>query len=98
MAAGESGSVRSCVRIASCAVGSTCHSAAGDRGGLTLTSAQGAYDELVGEERVIPGDAGCSDMIQRILSDGDDAMPPGSPLSEAERCALIQWVANGAER
>jgi hypothetical protein len=87
----------------SCAVGSTCHTASGDRGGLTLDTADGAYSDLLGESgddaRVLSGDPGCSEMIRRIVADDSgDLMPPGSPLSEAERCAVIQWVANGAER
>jgi len=86
----------------SCAVGSTCHTAEGDQGGLTLDDADGAYAELVGDSgddaRVIAGDAGCSKIVRRLVSDGSDAMPPGAPLDEAERCAVIQWVANGAER
>ena len=43
--------------------------------------------------RVSPGDAACSLMIVRTDSPGADyQMPPGDPLSEPERCALIQWV------
>ncbi|MEQ9319896.1 MAG: c-type cytochrome domain-containing protein [Polyangiaceae bacterium] len=89
--------------VTSCAVGSTCHSAGADRGGLTLDDADRAYDELLGnggdDPRVSPGDPGCSEVIRRLVSDDSgEVMPPGSALSEAERCAVIQWVANGAER
>ena len=47
--------------------------------------------------RVKPGDPACSVMIVRTDSPGADyQMPPGDPLSPQERCALIQWVQNGA--
>jgi hypothetical protein len=47
--------------------------------------------------RVMPGNPGCSKMIVRTDSPGASyQMPPGDPLSEAERCALIQWVQAGA--
>lgn len=89
--------------VASCAVGSTCHTAGANRGGLTLDDADGAYDELLGasgdDARVLPGDPGCSELIRRIVSeDSGEVMPPGGQLSDAERCAIIQWIANGAER
>ena len=36
-------------------------------------------------------------MIVRTSSPGADyQMPPGDPISAAERCALIQWVQAGA--
>jgi hypothetical protein len=87
----------------SCAVGSTCHTADGAQGGLVLDDADTAYAELLGDSgddpRVLPGDAGCSKVVRRIVSDDTSTlMPPGSPLADAERCALIQWVANGAAR
>ena len=47
--------------------------------------------------RVVPGDPGCSKLIVRTDSPGASyQMPPGDPLREAERCALIQWVQAGA--
>lgn len=77
---------------------SSCHSARGMRGGLSFADEQTAYDGLV-NGRVTPGDPGCSEMVVRTSSPGADyQMPPGSPLSESARCALLQWVANGAPR
>jgi hypothetical protein len=74
---------------------SACHSAAG-QGGVSFADPQSAYDGLrLG--LVKPGDPGCSEMIVRTSSPGEDyEMPPGAPLSPAARCALIQWVAAGA--
>jgi Planctomycete cytochrome C len=82
----------------SCAVGSSCHSTSGNQGGLGFDTADQAYDALVGEGLVSGGDAACSSVIARLEADGDDVMPPGAPLSDAERCAVIQWVQNGAAR
>jgi hypothetical protein len=80
------------------ASGSSCHSAAGAQGGLVLDEREAAYTALL-DGRVDPGDAGCSDMVVRLeSSDVDEQMPPGSPLSAQERCAIVQWIASGAAR
>jgi hypothetical protein len=62
-----------------------------------------AYNDLLAmspnyhRPRVEPGNAACSLMIVRTDSPGADyQMPPGDPLTEPERCALIQWVQMGA--
>lgn len=82
---------------------SSCHSAAGHMGGLDMSDEATAYTSLLGTSikynrpRVEPGNAACSLMIVRTDSPGADyQMPPGDPLTEPERCALIQWVQNGA--
>jgi len=84
----------------SCATaGSACHGSEGGRSGLVLSEPEGAYRALVEAGRVIPGDPGCSELVARIVStDPDVQMPPGAPLSDAERCAIVQWIANGATR
>ncbi len=83
--------------------GSSCHAPSGGRGGLVFEDQAAAYDALVGHAagsggtRVIAGDAGCSLLVQKLEST-DEAfqMPPGSPLSAPERCAIEQWIADGA--
>jgi hypothetical protein len=83
---------------------SSCHSASGHQGGMSLAGEATAYQSLLATSgldapraRVVPGDPACSLMIVRTSSPGADyQMPPGEPLSAVERCALIQWVANGA--
>jgi hypothetical protein len=73
----------------------SCHSHAGMKGGMTFETPETAFAAL--STRVVPDDPGCSLMIVRTSSVGESyQMPPGSPLSEAERCALIQWVQAGA--
>jgi hypothetical protein len=77
---------------------SSCHSASGAKGGLSLADEQTAYDGLL-NTRVKPGDPGCSEMVVRSSSPGTDyEMPPGGGLSPAARCALLQWVQAGAPR
>jgi hypothetical protein len=74
----------------------SCHSAAGQQGGMSFEDQQHAYDALLAG-RVRPRDPGCSELIVRTSSPGESyQMPPGDPLSEPERCALIQWVLGGA--
>ena len=75
----------------------SCHSAAGRQGGMSFEDEQHAFDALRAG-RVVPGDPGCSKMIVRTDSPGAGyQMPPGDPLSEAERCGLILWVQAGAQ-
>jgi cytochrome c len=84
--------------------GSTCHSSEGHKNGLILDQIDTAYAELLGmagdgdTPRVDPGNPECSEMIRRIHATSGDLMPPRARLSDAERCALVQWVANGAPR
>jgi len=74
----------------------SCHSAVGMQGGMSFQDQQHAFDALRAG-RVVPGNPGCSKMIVRTDSPGAPyQMPPGDPLSEPARCALIQWVAAGA--
>lgn len=78
--------------------GVACHSNAGMKGGMSFADRDTAYASLlaVGEDRVIPGDPACSEMIIRVFATGSVQMPPGVDLSAEERCALVQWVAAGA--
>lgn len=78
--------------------GGACHAAEGARGGLVLDDPEQAHSMLL-DGRVVPGDPGCSPLVQRLESrQAGFGMPPGNPLTEAERCALIRWIADGAER
>ena len=78
---------------------SSCHSSSNPQGGLSFADEQTAYDGLMRNGRVTPGDAACSELIVRTSSPGTDyEMPPGAPLSPATQCALVQWVQNGAQR
>ncbi len=83
--------------------GASCHSAEGKQGGLDFDDPDRAYAALLGEgseeARVIAGDPACSLLVERLVSsDPKLQMPPGNPLSAAERCALVQWIEKGATR
>jgi hypothetical protein len=85
-----------------CAV-STCHGPTGNAGNLTFGDADATYAALLNERRseplVIPGDPECSLLIKRLESnDINFVMPPRSQLDPNERCAIRQWIAQGAER
>jgi hypothetical protein len=83
---------------------SSCHSPTGHMGNMSFGDEATAYSDLLAPShldpsrpRVVPGDPACSLMIVRTDSPGADyQMPPGDPLPDTERCALIQWVAAGA--
>lgn len=80
----------------SCATGGgSCHASAASSGGFSLADIDDAYDEL--SQRATGKE--CSVLIARLTS--DDAtfqMPPGKPLSDGERCAIVQWVDAGSPR
>ncbi len=84
--------------VPSCGVaGGACHSAEGARGGLVFANADEAYRLL--SERVIPYDASCGELPRRLTSSSPAVvMPPGRPLPAAERCAILQWIDQGALR
>lgn len=78
---------------------SSCHNASNHAGGLSFATQDIAYEQLLapGQNRVIPGDPACSEMIVRTNSPGEDyQMPPGDALTAPARCALVQWVLMGA--
>jgi hypothetical protein len=77
---------------------SSCHSANGQKGGMTFQDEQHAFDALLAG-RVMPNNPGCSKIVVRTSSPNTDyQMPPGDALMPPERCALIQWVQAGAQR
>jgi len=77
----------------------SCHSLEGMHGGLVLSDRTTAFTALTsgGSRRAVAGDAACSGVVVRITNkDHAWSMPPEAPLGEAERCAVEQWVQNGA--
>jgi hypothetical protein len=83
--------------------GAGCHSSGGIQGGLYFATADSAYALLLGDSTaaatVVPGDASCSVLVERLESnDPATLMPPGSKLSDAEICAVVQWIQEGAKR
>lgn len=83
--------------------GGSCH-AEGGLGGLVLDDADAAHAALLDDGReggalVLPGDPECSPLMMRLESDDPMfVMPVGGKLDEGARCAVRQWIANGAQR
>ena len=78
-----------------------CHSSSAAKGGLVLEGIDEAYDGLVNSvpPRVLPDDPGCSTMAIRVESDDPGyVMPIGAKMSDPERCAILQWIQDGAKR
>lgn len=87
--------------VSSCGVaGGSCHATEGAQAGLVFAEADASYDYLTGAGAlVVPGDPACSTIVKRLEApELARAMPPGSRLSEGERCAIEAWIRNGAER
>ena len=69
------------------------------KAGLVLEDVETAFRLLREHGRALPGDPQCSLATQRIeSSDVDFMMPPGLPLPPGVKCAIVQWIAHGAQR
>ncbi|MBP8809586.1 MAG: hypothetical protein KBG48_28880 [Kofleriaceae bacterium] len=80
--------------LPSCAAAG-CHTRAAAAGGLILDDPATAYARL--QPYVTPGDVACSELTMRVFAGPSSLlMPRGARLSEAEACAVAQWVAAGA--
>lgn len=99
------------VLIQSCgssSTGTSCHYGPTDdkaQHGLVLSDPDVAYQHLLGmtadgRARVMPMDAKCSILMERLESmDPSFRMPVGSqPLPQGERCAISEWIQQGAKR
>jgi hypothetical protein len=83
--------------------GGACHAPEGARAGLVFADIDEAYGLLTGaatgRSLVEADEPGCSALLARVGStDPGRVMPPGAPLSDAELCAVVQWVDMGAAR
>ena len=88
-----------------CAVGTgTCHTSDFAAGGIVFADASHAYDTLLGADGgtpfVLPGDPGCSTLMKRLESNDPSYHMPRGPtfLSLADRCTIVQWIGEGAQR
>ena len=70
-----------------------CHGAATSMGGLDLTTRSSALRGGSRGPALAPSDPAKSLVLARVLA---DEMPPGSPLSRADKEALQSWIADGA--
>jgi len=82
-----------------CAVaGGGCHAPEGAAAGLVYEDPDASYSALLEGGLVMAPDHGCSTLMQRLDATPDNSMPPGAPLSAAERCEARTWIARGALR
>ncbi len=81
-----------------CAVaGGSCHASEG-AASLAYEDADHAYAMFIDQGLVVPNEPECSTLVHRLEADSSSSMPPGAPLSEAERCVVKLWIARGASR
>ncbi|MEY4578693.1 MAG: hypothetical protein RL701_3396 [Pseudomonadota bacterium] len=91
-------------KCGSAGFGTNCHGSPIDpKGGLRLYDPDIAYGDLIGRNgkaRVLPGNAECSLLVERLESkDPLKRMPlSGSELDPGLRCAVRMWVDSGAAR
>ena len=83
--------------------GGSCHGTGEGKSGLLFSDPDMAWEHLTEDlgdgPWVVAGSAGCSPLTQILRSEEPaEVMPPGDPLSEAEICAIEQWIDAGAER
>lgn len=83
--------------------GTACHAREGAQGGLVFADIDESYELLTGQAdgrvRVNSDELGCGVLLSRLGStDPSWGMPPAAPLSDAELCAIVQWIENGAPR
>ena len=74
--------------------GGACHGSDGQTSGFRLPDRADAHAVVL--EYVIPGDAACSPLSTRLDGFGGDQMPPGAGLDDAAKCAIRQWISQGA--
>ena len=86
--------------VPSCAVGGgSCHAMEGSAGGLAYLDADATYRAFIDHGLVVPNQPECSPLAHRLgAGDPTTAMPPGDPLSAAEQCVAMLWIARGASR
>jgi Protein of unknown function (DUF1549)/Planctomycete cytochrome C len=73
-----------------------CHGPALQKSGVRLDS----HDAALKKKAIVPGKADASKLIERILADDDERMPPktaGERLKPAQIELLKKWIAQGAE-
>jgi hypothetical protein len=77
--------------------GVSCHASTGKQGGVDFGDREAGYTGL--KSKVRAGEPECSVLVHRVLAtSGMVRMPPGRSLDPGEQCAIIKWIADGAQR
>jgi hypothetical protein len=75
----------------------TCHGPSAQKSGLRLDARSFAFAGGDSGPIIKPGDAAASELVRRVTSTGDDAMPPDGGRLAAEQIELLtRWVVEGA--
>jgi hypothetical protein len=77
--------------LSSCAK-SGCHDAASREEGYVLDS----YASII-RKGLSPGNANNSKIYKVLLETGEDLMPPGAPLTKAQKDSIAAWINQGAK-
>jgi len=77
--------------VSSCAI-SGCHDAETQEEELILDS----YRNIV-RKGIVPGNARESKLYKVLFQTGEDLMPPGAPLSQAQKDSIAAWINQGAK-
>jgi hypothetical protein len=78
--------------------GVSCHAVTGKQGDLDFSDAEASFAGL-SHGKVSAGKPECSILVHRVIAtDGKVRMPPGQSLPAGEQCAIIKWIADGAQR
>ncbi len=89
--------IHTLIIVPSCAT-SSCHSSLSKTAGVNLEDIDGAYDFLIRENFVIPGDVEFSGIMPLLQARGRIYMPPDAPLPKADVDLIRDWIAQGALR
>lgn len=77
--------------VSSCAIPG-CHDAKTHEEELILDS----YKNIV-TRGIVPGNAAESKLYKVLFQSGEDLMPPGAPLSKAQKDSIAAWINQGAQ-
>lgn len=88
--------IHATIVVPSCAT-ARCHSSLTAKAGVDLSDEQGAYDYLLGEQWVVPGDDQ-SELLYLLRGEQRLQMPPDAPLPAADIDLVEQWILDGAAR
>ena len=77
--------------ISSCAK-SGCHNASSKEEGFVLDN----YNNIV-RKGISPGNASNSKLYKVLFAGGEDQMPPGAPLTQAQKDSIKLWINQGAK-
>ncbi len=86
--------IHAAIIVPSC-VTASCHSSLTVRAGIVLEDRQDAYDLLLAEQLIAPGDLN-SGLLFLLRGDERTLMPPDAPLPAVDVDLVEEWIVLGA--